>query len=662
MKKIIILPFIAIFSFIIFFACNNGGGSKAKSLVILHLNDSHDQIMPFGFEHKIGGIKRVSRLIKDEIQSSGRENCLVLHAGDFMEGTLFHNVALGALDLKLLDAMGFDFVALGNHEFCLGANHLYDILSAVKPSFTILCSNIDFSGMDAEHNLSSIVFQGYKIVEKAKRKIAIFSIITPTKIVYDESKLMEQEGVKIPSYEATVSKVQEIIASIKSNEKPDLIVLLSHLGEAEYDCPGIFDLVEKVNGIDLVVDGHSHHYYKEPIKKNNTYIVQAGSDTRFLGKMRIEFNDNSFVIADYTLLSIDDRYQDDNSLDSIIQPYYDQLKAKYGDVYNDQIATSTFTLLHSRGQGGSETYVGNLVTHAMIQATGADFSVESDGRIRSSLYEGILTTADLHRVLSLSYRPARDKGATIVIANIPGNKIKLACEFLVHGDFGYFQATNLEFVYDPSMPPFSRVKTNSIKIKGEPIDEGRTYVVATGEEVGSYFNLIGAVPVDTGMDKWVVFKNYIANLGILNSSNIGTPGRIRTAQADISIDTPDIVLSSKQGHSGEIVHIQATLRNLGDSPCSGGWVNFYYEATPLESDEGFGDDPNYLPINQEPIALPQMREFPDTATVSADWNTSNLQAGTYFIYIKAELDPACNEKILENNQTYPFQVVYKIIE
>ena len=232
MKKLLFI-FIAVF--IAAFA-------DAQELTIIHFNDTHSHIDPerSGEHQGTGGVIEQAAYIDSVRCADGRRNVLLLHAGDFSQGTSYFTELGGNIEIDLANAFGYDVMTLGNHEFDNGTVELARRLKSLKPS--VVCANYDFTGTP----LDGLV-EPYVILRKAGKKIGIIGLLT------DIHEVVDVKLVADLTYLDPVSVVNPLAEFLKKEKKCDLVICLSHLGYDED-----MDLAADLSNVDLIVGGHSH--------------------------------------------------------------------------------------------------------------------------------------------------------------------------------------------------------------------------------------------------------------------------------------------------------------------------------------------------------------------------------------------------------------------
>ena len=230
---------------------------RRETLTIIHFNDTHSHFEPerSGEYEYMGGVIERAAYIDSVRNADGEQNVLLLHAGDFSQGTSYFTLLGGDLEIQALNALSYDCVALGNHEFDNGLDDLARRLSMLE--CPVVCSNYDFSSFEVGKYI-----RPYVILEKAGMKIGIFSLLTDVTKVVDKSisanlKLMDN-----------VSTAQKWADYLKKDEKCDLVVALTHIGYegSSFTDP---DLVRQTRNVDVVIGGHSHTFLEDMAYETN---------------------------------------------------------------------------------------------------------------------------------------------------------------------------------------------------------------------------------------------------------------------------------------------------------------------------------------------------------------------------------------------------------
>jgi len=260
---------------------------KKTKITILHTNDVHSHIDPFGPNHgrnpNQGGVARRAKLI--EAVRKENPNTLLLDAGDIFQGTPYFNYYGGELEFKLMSMLKYDLATIGNHDFDNGIEGLYKQLPNAK--FDFVSANYDFSNTIMDSHVKP-----YKILKKAGIKIGVFGLGIELEGLVD--KKMYKETV----YLDPIEKAQDMSRVLKQEEKCDLVICLSHLGyyyKNFTEKVSDLNLAKATQDIDLIIGGHTHTFLPKPtiaqnINGNNVLVNQVGCYGLYLGKIDFYFD------------------------------------------------------------------------------------------------------------------------------------------------------------------------------------------------------------------------------------------------------------------------------------------------------------------------------------------------------------------------------------
>ena len=261
--------------------------SKTKKITILHTNDVHSHIDPFGPEDgrnpNKGGVSRRASLI--ESIKNENPNTLLLDAGDIFQGTPYFNYYGGELEFKLMSKMQYDAATIGNHDFDNGIDGLYAQLPHAE--FEFISANYDFTNTIMDSHTKP-----YKVFVKDGIKIGVFGL------GIELNGLVESSLYKETLYLDPVETSQEMVRVLKTIEHCDLILCLSHLGYHYRNNPkkvSDLRLAEATSGIDLIIGGHTHTFLPKPtVVKNkddeNVLVNQVGCYGINLGRIDFYFD------------------------------------------------------------------------------------------------------------------------------------------------------------------------------------------------------------------------------------------------------------------------------------------------------------------------------------------------------------------------------------
>ncbi len=253
--------------------------ASAQDLRVLHVNDTHSHIDPIrgGIEDGLGGVIEFAAYVDSIRTEAGKKNVLLLHAGDFGQGTSYFPLMNGDIEIELMNELGFDVSALGNHEFDNGTAELQRRLKNAK--FDVVCANYDFSGLG---KLSKYV-KPYTIVRKAGKKIGIIGLLV------DVTKVVDRDIAVNLIYMDPIKITNKYAAELKE-KGCDVVIVLSHLGTV--GPMSDVDLAAWTTNVDYIVGGHSHTFISEPILVKNEQnrdvpVVTTGCWGIFAGNLTI---------------------------------------------------------------------------------------------------------------------------------------------------------------------------------------------------------------------------------------------------------------------------------------------------------------------------------------------------------------------------------------
>lgn len=250
----------------------------AQDLTILHFNDTHSHIDPQRSGDYIGrgGVIEQAAFIDSVRCADGKRNVLLLHAGDFGQGTSYFTELGGNIEIDVMNSMKFDAVCLGNHEFDNGTAELARRLKNLKAK--VVCANYDFSGSSLEG-----LVEPYAIIRKAGKKIGVIGLLTDIMRVVDkdiaaEFKFMDPVDV--------ANRYADYLRNVK---RCDLVICLSHMGYEEDK-----EVAASLRNVDVIVGGHSHTLlHKKQIVKDldgeDIVIVQNWKWGLNVGELKVDF-------------------------------------------------------------------------------------------------------------------------------------------------------------------------------------------------------------------------------------------------------------------------------------------------------------------------------------------------------------------------------------
>ncbi|MGD8539934.1 MAG: 5'-nucleotidase C-terminal domain-containing protein [Candidatus Aminicenantes bacterium] len=511
---------------------------SAQELVILHTNDTHSHLYPFGPE-KWGGIARVSHLIQKARHANG-DNILALHAGDVFVGTFAFNKYLGYAELKMMERM-YDVWCLGNHEFDLGPDNLAAIMAGIASggspiTLPTLCANVN---LPKGHPLSQFI-RNHMIITRNGIRIGLIGVVTTDPFNYSA----EVNAMLRDPYKAAGKSAQ-----ILRNRGCDVVICLSHLGKL----PDEYGL-SLVPGIDIIVGGHSHDVIPEPEIVNGKIIVQAGAFNRYLGELKVNVDrgHGRVDVLDYRLYEITKGVKKDLHLLKELKELKlgIEMDPRFGKVYTERVATAKWNLEQESKPDDPyrDTALGNLITDAMrdaVENSGLSLpggypliAFEANGYIGHRIYKGKVVGNDILRAVPYGYDPISGLNSKIKVVLLAGAQLLAGLEFsttlVEYTDELSLQASGITFAYDSSKPAvteeelmegkISRLDPTSILIGGEPINTDGLYWVVLDELLLNFLTSMDLLPfeeIETGMFLYNVVKDYMKKLEVLRCESEG---------------------------------------------------------------------------------------------------------------------------------------------
>lgn len=425
-----------------------GAAESSHDAVILFTHDTHDHFYPAPSEDggEYGGYTRLATLLERERVKY--PDAITVDGGDFSMGTLFQTIyATQAPELKALGAMGYDVTTLGNHEFDYRASGLAQMLetaaSSGSPVPAIVQSNgtvLDGTGsQELKQAMENYGVENHLIITRGGVNYGIFGLMGE-----DADACAPMSGMEFePVADAARREVAALEEELAQLEGPSLIVCLSHTG-TDGSKGEDYDLAKAVDGIDVIISGHTHSTLEQPIEVNGTLIVSCGEYTTNLGVLELKLDDAGAVTDyNYRLVPVDETVKENTKLERLAQSFQPMVEEEYlsefGLTFDQVLARSDFdfTPISQFGKEHREDTLGNLIAdsyiYAVQQAEGedyvpVDFAVVAAGVIRESFSAGDITTSDVFNVSSLGSGADGSPGYPLISVWITGRELKDAFE------------------------------------------------------------------------------------------------------------------------------------------------------------------------------------------------------------------------------------------
>ncbi|MEW8985580.1 MAG: DUF6359 domain-containing protein, partial [Bacillus sp. (in: firmicutes)] len=357
-------------------------------LSVMHTNDSHANVEKY---------PRLTTAVNTVRET--KPNALLLDAGDVFSGTLYFNKYLGLADMEFMNALGYDAMTLGNHEFDKDSTVLSNFINAME--FPIVSANVNVTNDEILSpffaNEISASPEGGKIYpaiikEVEGEKVGIFGLTT------EDTVFLSSPSEDIV-FEKAVDKANATVAALEA-QGVNKIVLISHSGFNVEKA-----LAEAVDGIDLLVGGHSHTKLEEPVlveKDEPTVIVQANEYLNYLGVVDVTFNEDG-VVTDFAGELLDTKtFEEDETAAARVA----ELAAPIEELKKTVIGQSEVVLDGARANVRTkETNLGNMIADGMLAKANelekepVHIAIQNGGGIRASIDQGDVTLGEVHTVL-----------------------------------------------------------------------------------------------------------------------------------------------------------------------------------------------------------------------------------------------------------------------
>ena len=499
-------------------------------IVILHTNDVHGAI---------SGYAKVAAL-KDAYEARGAY-VLLMDAGDFIQGDPTVSTSEGATAVELMNLAGYDVASMGNHEFDYGYQNLKDL--EADADFTIVDANVLYNGQVAfEDNVVFTAPDG--------TKIGVFGLDTPeTATKAHPAKI---QGVTFLAGDKMFDCAQDQVDALEA-EGCEYIICLGHLGiDAESTGNRSIDLLEKVTGIDVFIDGHSHSTLEEIKEATNgtgkvgdTVLTSTGTKLANVGMVDISPDG---TISTSSLATSELTVTPDAKVAARAEEIQKEIDADYGTVFaKTEVALDGEKANVRTG----ETNLGDLIADAMLWQAGlldegVDAAVTNGGGIRASIVAGDITKKDINTVLPF--------GNTLYVVKVTGAELLEALEASTYctpeAIGGFPQVAGIEFTVNtgaqfdtkelyPGSTYGKPASINRVMIQtvgGEAFNPEETYTIVTNDFMGAggdtyYAFKAASSGYDSGVPLDEVVMDYITSelKGVVSKAQYGeTDNRIHT--------------------------------------------------------------------------------------------------------------------------------------
>lgn len=518
---------------------------KTYKITILHTNDHHGHFWRSEYgEYGLAAQKTLVDSIRKEVAQEGG-SVLLLSGGDINTGVPESDLQDAEPDFRGMNLIGYDAMAVGNHEF---DNPLTVLRQQEKwAKFPFLSANI------YQKSTGERLFKPWAIFTRQDIKIAVIGLTTD-----DTAKIGNPEYFTDIEFRKPAEEAKVVIQELNMNEKPDVIIATTHMGHYDNgdhgsNAPGDVEMARSLpaGSLEMIVGGHSQdpvcmasenkkqvNYVPgtpcAPDKQNGIWIVQAHEWGKYVGRADFEFRNGEMKMVNYQLIPVNLKKKvtwdngkservlytpeiaENPQMLSLLTPFQNkgkaQLEVKIGSV-NGLLEGDRSKVRFV------QTNMGRVILAAQIARTGADFGVMSGGGIRDSIEAGYITYKSVLKVQPF--------GNIVVYADMSGKEVVdyLTAVAQMKPDSGaYPQFANVSFVAKEG-------KLTDLKIKGEPVDPAKTYRMATlsfNATGGDGYPRIDNKPgyVNTGFIDAEVLKEFIQQNSPLDAAAFTPNGEV----------------------------------------------------------------------------------------------------------------------------------------
>ena len=491
--------------------------AETKQVTILFTHDLHSHLLPAEGEDggEYGGYARLMTVIK--MVKEQYPDAILIDGGDFSMGSLFQTAyPTSALELRIMGAMGYDATTFGNHEFDYLPSGLASMLNTAadcgEPVPAIVDANYlppqegeEGYGEDAAavwDALENYGVKDYILLERGGVYFVLFGLTG-----YDSNDCAPNSGMILEDPAVAAQRVVDE-ATAECVEKygvEPVVIALSHSGTSGGEGED-YELAQKVEGIHLIISGHTHTTLTAPIEVGETAIVSAGEYGKYLGVVQLQYTTKGTAVwTEYTLISIDETVDEDPEIAALVESYKAEVEENYLSDYGmsfDQVLTTNsyqFDTVDQVYDTAHESTLGNVFSDAykwaVERATGetVDAALTASGVVRESIPVGEVTVSDIFNAASLG---VGTEGELIGIY-LTGADLKNALEVdasvypLMHSAQLFF--SGVEYSFNTNRMIFNKVDYAMLRRNDgtlEAIDDEKLYHVVAGMYMGQ---MLGSV-------------------------------------------------------------------------------------------------------------------------------------------------------------------------
>ena len=483
-------------------------GNKRLEYAFSSVNfEKHAKVMG-----RVGGFAQLKTVIDHLRNNFGAEKTLMMDGGDTWQGSATALYTRGKDMVGAMNLLGVD-VAVGHWEFTYKAEEVLANVKELNAEF--LAQNVKvkddalFDGAEAYDEDTGHAFKPYTIKKMGNARVAIIGQAFPYTTIANPQRFIPDWTFGIKDED-----MQDLVDTIREEEKPDAVIVLSHNG---------FDVDQKMaevcTGIDFIMGGHTHDGVPEAVPVKNeegtTYVCNAGSNGKFLNVLDLDIQNGKIVDHKFTLLPI---FSDLVPEDKDMKAYIEKVRLPYIKDLNRTIATTEETLFRRGNFNGSWD---QIICDALIDVKGADISLSPGFRWGTTVMPGQdITFDDLMTQTAMTYPEtyARDitgQGIKDILEDVADNLFNADPFYQQGGDM--VRTGGISYTIDPKAKMGSRITNLQLTKNGKKLEASKSYKVAGWSTVGAK---------SPGEPVWETVETYLGNVKHI---------------ANLRVDTPDII-------------------------------------------------------------------------------------------------------------------------
>ena len=483
-------------------------GTAEDEITILFTHDLHSHLLPAANETgdgEYGGYARLMTAIKE--QKAKDPDAILVDGGDFAMGSLFQTAyPTSAIELRMMGAMSYDATTFGNHEYDYLQSGLIGMLNAAAdsgdPVPTIVNANY-WPHKEGQEGYSEAMWDAlanygvkkYTILERGGVYYVLFGIFG-----FDADDCAPNSGMVMEDpIETAKAAVAAGVAECEAEYGVHpVVVCLSHSGTGGGKGED-YALAEAVEGIDVIVSGHTHTTLREPITVNGTLIVSAAEYSRYLGVLKLKRDGDGVALKSYELIPIDENVAEDPAIAALVEGFKADVEADYLSKYGytfDQVLVNnpyTFDTVKQVSATPHESTLCNIFSdaykRAVEQATGkkVDVAITAAGVIRGSLPVGQVTVSDVFNAASLGVGTEGELIAIYVTGKDLKNAIELDASVQPLMNTAQLFMSGVEYSFNQNRMIFNKVDYAMLRNEDgtlTEIEDDKLYHIVAGMYMG----------------------------------------------------------------------------------------------------------------------------------------------------------------------------------